>query len=189
MGNLSTFFPAPTSSNVLEYLQYYADGRTVETTKGNIAVQNVTSELQLSTTWTDFTGSVIEYTPPDGTKCLHYQLHFKGMHVDTNNITHFQAYLDDASGTATAITESRCTKYANANYDNFYTVMTTFKVGESSESIAAANVGTWNSPRTLKYMVREYSASYEYVLNKGYHWNGGGSYVTLQPLITIMATK
>jgi hypothetical protein len=189
MGNLSTFFPAPTSSNVLEYLQYYADGRTVETTKGNIAVQNVTSELNLSTTWTDFTGSVIEYTPPDGTKCLHYQLHFKGYHIDANNITHFQAYLDDASGTATAITESRCTKYANANYDNFYTVMTTFKVGESSESIAAANVGTWDSPRTLKYMVREYNSSYEYVLNKGYHWNGGGSTVTLQPLITIMATK
>jgi hypothetical protein len=189
MGNLSTFFPAPTSSNVLEYLQYYADGRTIETVKGNITVQNVTSKYNLTTSWVDFPGSVIEYTPPDDTKCLHYQLHFKGYHTDANNIMHIQAYLDNASGTPTAITESRCTKYANANYDNFYTVMTTLKVGESSESIAAANVGTWNSARTLKYMIREYNSSYEYIVNNGHHWNGTGNNVTLQPLITITATK
>ena len=67
--------------------------------------------------------------------------------------------------------------------------MTTLKVGESSESIAAANVGTWNSARTLKYMIREYNSSYEYIINNGHHWNGTGDNVTLQPLITITATK
>jgi len=189
MGNLSTHFPAASSVNVLEHLEYYADGRTLETTKGNVTVQNVTSALNLTSSYQDFDGSVIEYTPPDGTKNLHYHLDFRGYYEDGNNIMHIQAYLDNASGTATAIGESRHTKYANANYDNFYTIKTTLKVGESSEDIAAANVGTWASARTLKWRIREYSSSYEYVVNRQVHWDGGGVDVALRPLITIIATK
>jgi len=191
MGNLTDFFSGGgAGSNVLEHIEYYADGRTITTAKGDITVQNVTSNLNLSSTWVDFPGSVLEYTPPDDTKYVHFHINFKGMHGDANNIIHLQAYVDNASGTATAILQSRYTAYQNTNYDNFYTCKTTLSVGNITENIVAGQIGTWDSNRTIKWMVREYSDSYEYIVNRQYHWNGTGDYINnAQPIITLTATK
>ena len=190
MGNLTDHFAAGGGSNVLEHINYYADGRTITTAKGNITVQNVTSYLDLTISWVDYPGSVIEYMPPDGTKNIHYEMNFKGMHADTNNIIHLQAYLDNASGTPTAIAQSRYTAYQNANYDNFYTVKTTMSVGNPTEDISNGEVGTYDTARTLKWMIREYSSSYEYAVNRQYHWDGTGIYLNnAQPVITIIATE
>jgi hypothetical protein len=38
-------------------------------------------------------------------------------------------------------------------------------------------------------MCREYSASYEWYLNRVYHIDGGGSYDYSKPIVTIIATK
>ena len=190
MGNLTDHFAGGGGSNILEHIDYYADGRTITTTKGDVTVQNVTSYLNLSTSWVDYPGSVIEYTPPDGTKNIHYEMNFKGMHGDANNIIHLQAYLDNASGTPTAIAQSRYTAYQVSNYDNFYTVKTTMSVGNATENISEGKVGTYDTARTLKWMIREYTGSYEYVVNRQYHWNGTGVYLNnAQPVITIIATK
>lgn len=190
MGNLTDHFSAGSSSNVLEHIEYYADGRTITTTKGDITVQNVTSYLDLSTSWADFPGTSLEYTPPDDTKYVHFHLDFKGMHGDANNIIHLQAYVDNASGTATAIAQSRYTAYHVGNYDNFFTCKTTLSVGNATENTAAGQIGTWDSDRTIKWMVRDYSSSFDYVVNRQYHWNGTGIYIdNAQPIITLIATK
>jgi len=190
MGNLTDHFSGGGSSNVLEHIEYYADGRTITTTKGDITVQNVTSYLNLTTTWTDFPGSSLEYTPPTGTKYVHYHINFKGMHGDANNIINLQAYVDNASGTATAIAQSRYTAYQVSNYDNFYTCKTTLSVGNTTENTGAGEIGTWNSARTIKWRIREYNGNYEYVVNRQYHWEGVGNYINnAQPVITLIATK
>lgn len=112
------------------------------------------------------------------------------MHGDANNIIHLQAYVDNASGTATAIHQSRYTAYQVSNYDNFYTCKTTLSVGNTTENTGAGEIGTWNSARTIKWMVREYNSSYEYVVNRQYHWEGVGNYINnAQPILTLISTK
>jgi hypothetical protein len=192
MGNLTDHFASGSGggSNILEHIEYYADGRTVTTLKGDVTVQNVTSYLNLTTAWVDYPGSVIEYTPPDDTKYVHYSINWKGMHGDANNIIHLQAYLDNSSGTPTAIAQSRATYYQRSSYDIVYNLKTSVSLGNASEDIAAGQLATWDSARTLKWMIREYSSSYEYVVNRQYHWNGTGIYFdNAQPIMTIIATK
>jgi len=192
MGNLTDFFTGGggSSSNVLEHIEFYPDGRTITTSKGDITTENVTSYVNLTTTWINYPGSSLEYTPPDDTKYIHYAINFKGMHGDANNIIHLQAYVDNESNTATAIAQSRYTAYQTGNYDNFYTCKTTISVGNDTEDVAAGQIGTWDSARTIKWMVREYTTSYEYVINRQYHWNGTGIYLNnAQPVITLIATK
>lgn len=191
MGNLTDHFAGGGGGgNVLEHIEYYADGRTITTTKGDVTTGNVTTYYNLTSSWVDFPGSSLEYTPPDDTKYVHFHLDFKGMHGDANNIIHLQAYVDNASGTATAIDQSRYTAYQNSNYDNFYTCKTTLTVGNTTESTGAGQIGTWDSARTIKWMVREYNGSYEYVINRQYHWNGTGVYKNdCQPILTLISTK
>ena len=47
MAKLSSFKTA--GSNILEYLEWYADGRTISTKKGDVTVQNVTSYTDATT--------------------------------------------------------------------------------------------------------------------------------------------
>ena len=190
MGNLTDHFSSGGGGgNVLEHIEFYADGRTITTSKGDITVQNITNYTNLTTSYVDFPGSVVEYQPPDDTKYLHYAIDWKGMHGDATNIIHTQAYIDDTSGTPQAVTQSRYTSYQGTNYDNYFTNKLTVSVGNTTEDIPNGKVGTWDSARTIKWRVREYSSSYEYIINRQYHWNGTGIYLNTQPIITIIATK
>ena len=166
-----------------------ADGRTITTTKGDITVQDVTNYTDISTSYQDLTGSVIEYQPPDDTKYVHFSVEFKTLHVDANNIGHFFAYIDDSYGTATKYTESRATFYNNNHYDNWHILKCTYIVGENTEDIANGKVGTWDSPRTMKWMCREYTSSYEWHLNRVWHLDGTSSDGYSKPNVTIIATK
>ena len=66
MGNLSTFFPAASSSNVLEKLAFQCTGDSMTNSFGNtITSENVTSlQSGQTTTFTKINGSQIAYTPP-----------------------------------------------------------------------------------------------------------------------------
>jgi hypothetical protein len=190
MGNLTDHFSGGGGgSNVLEYIEYMADGRTITTTKGDVTVQSVTNYTDMTTSYQDLTGSVIEYQPPDGTKYVHFAVEFKTLYADANNIGHFYSYIDNASGTPTKYTESRASFYNANHYDNWQQLKCTYIVGESTEDIPNGKIGTWDSPRTMKWMCREYSDSYEWYLNRVYHIDGGGSYDYSKPIVTIIATK
>ena len=190
MGNLTDHFSGGGGgSNVLEYIEYMADGRTITTTKGDVTVQSVTNYTDMTTSYQDLTGSVIEYQPPDGTKYVHFAVEFKTLYADANNIGHFYSYIDNASGTPTKYTESRASFYNANHYDNWQQLKCTYIVGESTEDIPNGKIATWDSPRTMKWMCREYSASYEWYLNRVYHLDGSGSYDYSKPIVTIIATK
>lgn len=189
MGNLSDHFSGGGSSNVLEYLNYYADGRTVTTTQGDIVVPNVTSYLEASTTWTTFPGTNIEYTPPSDATNVYFKVSYKFLYKDTSKLGHYQVYLDNSSGTETAITQSRYTYYnSSGDYDQRDIVDANISIN-GTEDVASGTVGTWDSDRTLQLKFREYSSGHEFYVNRSYHWNGSGSYANMQPLITIIATK
>ena len=189
MGNLTDHFSGGGGSNILEYLNYYADGRTLTTTKGDIVVPNITTYEEANTTWRTYPGTNIEYTPPDGTTNVYFSVSYKFLYKDTSKLGHYQVYLDNSSGTETAITQSRYTYYnSSGDYDQRDVVDTNIRIN-NTESVANGTVGTWDTARTLQLKYREYSASHEFYVNRSYHWNGTGTYANMQPLITIIATK
>tara|TARA_B100000683_G_scaffold271112_1_gene311474 strand:- start:528 stop:1091 length:564 start_codon:yes stop_codon:yes gene_type:complete len=187
MSKLSNF-KASGGSNILEYLEWYADGRTISTKKGDVTVQNVTSYTDATTTYQTFPGSQIEYTPPDGTLFLTYVMEFKHYHVDGNNIGHFYCHVDNSSGTLTQSTRSRVSWYNNTHYDNNKVYKANFKVG-GTEDIANGIIGPWTSARTLEWRFREYNSSYEFQVNRLYHIDGTGSYANTAPIMTLIAYK
>jgi hypothetical protein len=190
MGNLTDHFSGGGGgNNVLEYLNYYADGRTLTTTKGNIIVPNVTTYQSANTSIRTFPGTNIEYCPPDGTTNVYYKVSYKFMNNDSSKLGHFQVYLDNSLGSQVAIAQSRYTYYnSSGDYDQRSIVDANIRIN-GNEDVSNGTVGAWNAARTLEVKYREYNSGHTFDVNRSYHWNGAGSYANMQPLITIIATK
>ena len=61
-----------TEGQVLETLAGVCDGRSVSVSSGTYTLEDVTTYLETTTTWTKLTGSEINYKPPPGTKQVIY---------------------------------------------------------------------------------------------------------------------
>jgi len=178
MGNLSTFFPAPTSSNVLEVISYNCDGRTVnlngtDYTAGTAAVHAG------STSDYDVSGGTIVYTPPSDTKAVIYEIDITSTYVDATGIAHFWLDID-----GTEVTRSRRTLRGNT-WQHVLSFRFAIQVGVSTENLALGKVGAWASDKTLKLRSREYSSSYESRTNDLTWWDG----VTANPRIAYSNLK
>jgi len=188
MGNLSTHFPAASSTNVLEYFAFIPDGRTLATSKGNITVPNRTAHQVLSTTtYTDVAGSVITYTPPDGTKFVEYEWIAQACYHNTYFLPHYYIELD-----GTAITESKRTNYEySANRDTQLQASTVIFVDDTlySDDIPNAKLASWTTGKQINVKMRTYSTTYGIKLDSVYHWNGGGGYGFSMPTVRISSFK
>ena len=187
MGNLSDHFAGGGGGNVLEYFSYQPDGRVLTTTKGDITVPNLTTYQHIdTTTYTDVTGSVISYTPPDDTKYVEYRWITQACYKDSYLLPHYYVELDGI-----AVNCTRKTNYENStNRDTQLQTGCTIQIlGSGSDDIANGKVATWTSDRTFKIKARSYSTSYGYSLDRLYHWNGAGSYQNLKPEMLIVAFR
>ena len=165
MGNLSTHFPAPTSSNVLEVISYNCDGRTVnlngtDYTAGTAAVHAG------STSSYDVSGGSIVYTPPSDTKAVIYEMDLIASGQDSTGIGHFWLDID-----GTEVTRSRRT-LRSTTWQHVLSFRFVIQVGVYTENLALGQVGTWTSDKTLKLRSREYHASYESRTNDLTWWAG-----------------
>ena len=165
MGNLSTHFPAPTSSNVLEVISYNTDGRTVNL-NGTDYTAGTTAVHAGSTSDYDVSGSSIVYTPPDETKAVIYEIDITSTGVDSTGISH--AWLDIDG---TEVTRSRRT-LRSTTWQQVLSFRFTIQVGAYTENLALGQVGTWTSDKTLKLRAREYSSTYESRTNDLTWWDG-----------------
>ena len=165
MGNLSTFFRAPTSSNVLEIISYNTDGRTVNLNNTDYTAGTTVVHAG-STSDYDVSGSSITYTPPDGTKAVVYEIDVTSTYVDSTAIAHFWLDID-----GTEVTRSRRT-LRGTTWQQVLSFRFTIQVGVSTENLALGQVGTWTSNKTLKLRSREYSSSYESRTNDLTWWDG-----------------
>ena len=89
----------------------------------------------------------------------------------------------------TQVTNSRHTwriPTSNADTQTWIYNKMIFRVGVT-ESLAAGDVGTWTSAKTLDFTCREYSSSYEGNLHTTNHWDGGGTDIVVKPRIRITA--
>lgn len=188
MGNLTDHFAGGGGgSNILEYIAYQPDGRTITTVNGDITVPNITSDQSIDTTsFIDVTGSVISYTPPDGTKYVQYQWMAHSGKKDTYMLPHFYVEFD---GTEVAGTKRSHYEYSQNRDTEFVTGCTIQITGSGSDDIANGKVDTWTSDKTFKVKARAYGADYGYYLNRVHYWNGTSSAQYVKPQILIVAFK
>jgi hypothetical protein len=184
MGNLSTHFPAPTSSNVLEHLIWQPDGRTIKTVNGDKTADNLTASFIPGTTFVDG-GSTIAYTPPTGTKNLLFSMNFNY----TRDGTSGPIWLTKITIDGTDWVGSHDSMYGGADdYYNTVNVQRCFQVGASSENIAAGIIGTWTSDKTLEYRVASYSSTYDWKFGNNVYIPGGGENTFQRPTYQLIAT-
>ena len=74
---------------ILEQFARLADGTSHVLDCGTITMQNVTAQQNLTTSWADATGSVVDYKPPTGTVQIIYEFSCHWRNVDTTAITFF----------------------------------------------------------------------------------------------------
>lgn len=168
---------------VLEMLAGHADGRTLVGHSGSYTLQNVTAAQALTTTHTSI-GLDIDYIPPTGTKTVLYEAQFQVRFTDADPILHFKAQWDGND-----LEPSRSTfRIAGAsNHQLIYNLSVAIELDASSVDVAKARIGSWTEAKTLSWMAREYTSSYEGQLHTTNHWDGTGTDIFVCPMLKITA--
>ncbi len=188
MGNLSTFFPAASSTNVLEIVQGTCDGRDVIVNSGTYTLEDVTTSQSLSTSHADITGSSIAYTPPAATKYLSYRFDFMFDHADHSGISNFKINVD-----GTDVLKSRKTfagNYSGGTHhhgNHVESVFYVFDLTASSDDVANGKFYNWNSTKTIKVRGREHSGSYEGIIHYNVYYSTLGISQYTTPNLTLIA--
>lgn len=187
MGNLSTHFPAPTSSNVLEQISYYADGKTVTTGAGNFTAPNITAITGVtSNSFIDSPGTNIDYTPPAGTTKVIYEAEIMARYYnDTHMSPSWYVELD-----GTQITQTRRTELQQYTYEMVLCSSAVICIdGGYSDDIANSKLSSWTNAKTIKTKICCYSSTYQFYVNGLYHYAGSGANLVTPPVIKITAIK
>lgn len=169
---------------IIEQLETQADGVAVTVQSGTYTPTNVTGTQTITTSHATINGSSIAYTPPTDTTRVIYEFWCFLRDVDVGPIMHFAGRV-----AGTQVTNSRHTwriPTASADVQTWIYSKMVLRVGVT-ESLAAGDVGTWTSAKTLDFTCREYSSSYEGNLHTTNHWDGGGTDVVVKPRIRITA--
>jgi len=189
MGNLSTFFPAASSTNVLEYIEFQADGRVITTlNNGDITTGNPTAIIAATTSYQQLPGSNFSYISPADTKYVSYRCKTSVYYTDTANIGHFCMALD-----GTLVTATKNGWYMNYHYQDQWEVGGIIQIDSSfTDSLSAGKLSSWTTAKVLDVRFREYSTSYEFGANDRYYQDGTGSSGearVFKPIIQIIAYK
>ena len=186
MGNLSTFFPAPTSSNILEQVVYYADGKTISTSAGNFTAPNITAITAVtSSSFVENTGCTVSYTPPaDTTKVIYDATIQLRYYTDTHISPSWYVELD-----GTQISQTRRTELQQYTYEMVTRALAVVDIN-GTDSIATGQLASWSSNKTFKVFMSGYGTSnYRYNMNGVYHYAGSAANLITPPLIKITAIK
>ncbi len=153
--------------NILEQIVYFADGRTITTSAGNITVPNVTtSQTFNNATFAEANGSSIAYTPPTGSTLVNYeylgQAAYPGSGTQQSPI--WKVQLD-----GTDILATRKSLLQQTTYEQQIIANAAIRITGGSDDIANMAVGSWTSNKTIRVMMCAYSSSYGFKLNFSYH--------------------
>lgn len=189
MGNLSDHFSGGGGSNILEYIEFQADGRVIKTlNNGDVTTGNPTAVLAATTSYVQLPGSNFSYIPPSNTKYVSYTCKTSIYYGDTANIGHFCMALD-----GTLVTSTKNGWYVNYHYQDQWQVGGTIQIDDSfTDDLSAGKLSSWTTAKVLDTRFREYSSSYEFVANDRYYQDGGGTSGetrVFKPIIKIIAYK
>lgn len=177
--SVSTASPA---GSVLETFSLPCKGQSITVGSGSYTLQNVTQHQTLDTTYQDVTGSSITYTPPATAQLVMYSLSFCIGAGDSEPITSMKLFLDSDEVTAARTT------YKFSYDSGRVEIKWGFKIGGSADT-SIGQVATWSTAKTIKLQARNHSGSYEGVMHKQYHFDGGQGNNLSIPVLTITAIK
>lgn len=168
--------------NILEQIVYYADGRTITTSAGNITVPNVTtSQTFNNATFAEANGSSIAYTPPAGSTLVNYeylgQASYPGSGTQQSPI--WKVQLD-----GTDILATRKSLLQQTTYEQQIIANAAIRITGGSDDIANMAVGSWTSNKTIRVMMCSYNSDYGFKLNFSYHGsvnNSGTNWDAINP--------
>ena len=144
------------SIRVLEQFYTPCDGSTIATAKGNITVENVSAIQDMTSTFTDITGSTLTYEPPDGTTQVIYEFgcNISGDGNVSNSLFSTQIVLN-----GNAILHSGQTDRLGASFaDTYRTIKFGINIGGST-STDTGRLASWNSGIVIKVQGAEYNGN------------------------------
>lgn len=191
MGNLSTHFPAPVSSNVLEQLAFNCDGQTVSTTHGNITAPNCTALQNVnSTALADVTNSAVAYQPPSGTAKVVVEYRFLQGHDRAANYHTLGSMVGNIDAYDVNTSRIQWFDYGYTSYERSTqtrNIRIEIKIN-GTEALASGTMGTWDSAKNIKIRAACYHAStYNYYLHKTDYWLASGTEHFVVPSYKITA--
>ena len=137
----------------LETLVGICDGRSVTVSSGTYTMPNVSAKQDLTTTFTDLTGSNISYKPPPGTQQVIYKWRYQNNSTDGSWVhLGYQLYLDDVSFGPIRFRGNN--QYAE-EYD---TIEIVFYI-TGTDDYANQSLASWDSIKTIKLKGRERNSS------------------------------
>ena len=154
-GNILTS-TSGSSLQVLEQFYTPCDGSTIATAKGNITVENVSAIQDMTTSFTDITGSTLTYQPPDGTTQVIYEF---GCNISGDGNVSDAVFSSQIVLNGNAILHSGQTDRLGASYaDSYRTIKFGINIGGST-STDTGRLASWNSGIVIKVQGAEYSSS------------------------------
>ena len=143
---------------IKERFSRYSLGQTVSTSRGNITLQNVTSELLNtggSQSWIELTGSNINYTPPANSSIVEYEISFYFYSSGTQNSgIGLQFYIDNVPQTITRAKQPLLEGGASTWGQMRYTFKTTIEINGTTDA-SKCWVNNWNTSKNLKLRVNK----------------------------------
>ena len=188
---LETKVEAYKKGELIETISSSCDGSVIEVISGTYTITDVTAEQLGTTTYTTVTGSEISYTPPAGTKRVHYRFWYHFDVTENSGISHHILQIDGTEVYPSANTFA--SNYASTNWHHAcfpVSVEYTINCAADSDDANNARFTSWTSPKTLRVQYREYNGSYESSLHRNEWWNGtsaSGNYIIVKPHLTIQA--
>ena len=168
-----------TAGGILETLAGMCDGRSVTVQSGTYTMPTYTCGQNTTASYADLSGSVISYTPPSGTNQVIYEFQYQASFFATNRpLFHTRFYYD-----GTEVTAARFSKYAG--YDGNVNFRFVFSLNNATADIANGKLGTWNTAKAMKLMIREYASGYRVELHETHYFDGVGSAQCVIPSLTI----
>tara|TARA_B100000965_G_scaffold106202_1_gene87591 strand:+ start:464 stop:2023 length:1560 start_codon:yes stop_codon:yes gene_type:complete len=183
---------------IIEQIASFCDGSSHTVKSGTYTMANVTAEQTGSTSDATASGSSINYTPPLGTKRIHYQYWFKWEATERSGISHFWIQVD-----ASDVVISRRTKATNySRYDStyyhhgeeWYCMSCVLECDASSTDTSEGQYAGWatnQETKDIRVRFREYSGSYEISLHGNHYWDGstasGTNQKPIKPMLIVTA--
>lgn len=169
------------TGEIIEYLTSPCNGAVFNTDRGTFTWPTVTEFQGLTTSYTNASGSVINYRPPPEATKVVYRYRAMLAWNDDHAISHWRLYLDDNE-----VVDARVGRSGRYPEDK-WALEWTFSIGSGNDTNLGM-VNEWNANKEIKWRCRDYAAANQrYRLHLTQYWNGGGTDMFSRPLLSIIA--
>lgn len=174
---------------ILETITGQCDGSQVTVRSGTYTLPLVTTYQDMSASYQTITGSEFTYTPPVGTSRVKYDFEFLFEDESYGGIAHHKFFIDNVEVTQSRqnVNDQYSTSSHGQMLQNFTWVI---NCAASADDPATGSFTSWTTPKTMKWMSRDYAGSYQFRAHFNTWWDGTSATGSNQfriPKLTITA--